>query len=114
MQPATPGHICQPVSQIDFLKRDEGGSLGAPCMPAFRRPETLRYGLVDRLGFVLIVTLLQAFSLLPYGLVARLGNVLGAGFYSFPSLRKHVVLLTSPFCFRSIDRLKWTIAMHPH
>jgi KDO2-lipid IV(A) lauroyltransferase len=65
---------------------------------------------LNQLGFVLIVALLRAFSLLPYGLVARLGSALGAAFYAFPSHRKHVVLVNLRLCFpaqtdRELDEL---------
>jgi Kdo2-lipid IVA lauroyltransferase/acyltransferase len=54
---------------------------------------------MDQLGFVLIVALLRALSLLPYRWVARLGSALGAALYRLPSRRKHVVLVNLRLCF---------------
>ena len=55
--------------------------------------------LLGQLGFVLMVVLLRLFSVLPYSLVARLGSALGAMLYTFPSSRKHIVLVNLRLCF---------------
>ena len=55
--------------------------------------------LVEQLGHAILVTLLRAFSFLPYSLVARLGSGLGAALYLLPSRRKHVVLVNLRLCF---------------
>lgn len=54
---------------------------------------------MEKLGHVLLVALLRAFSVLPYPLVARLGSTLGAALYLLPSRRKHVVLVNLRLCF---------------
>ncbi|MFM0441074.1 lipid A biosynthesis lauroyl acyltransferase [Paraburkholderia strydomiana] len=52
-----------------------------------------------QLGYLLVVMLLRALSVLPYPLVARLGSALGAALYALPSRRKHVVLVNLRLCF---------------
>ncbi|MGH8780200.1 lipid A biosynthesis lauroyl acyltransferase [Paraburkholderia sp.] len=54
---------------------------------------------MEQLGYVLLVMLLRAFSVLPYRLVARFGSALGAALYALPSRRKHVVLVNLRLCF---------------